>query len=1357
MIINVEKNVKTNLFFKLAFTFIFLLIMLFCGNSKITNSKVMAASKDKIYLSDIQYMDSSYAASGHLIKTDKNDSDKMIELKVNNESHIFVKGVSAWASSEIIYDLNGYDFDYFKTFLGVDISEQSNYYNTGVKFTIYTSKDNKNWEKKHETGTLYGWSNAEEVSIKITGEKYLKLVAYKNSESWWAEWYDEAVYADAKLVKEGYKEVEDNARVDFIKTVSEYDEEIKNFLQKGSKIDGDFELALLQREFVKNVDYRVLLDFVKCDDDYMTTVKWLMTDLENMRLYIYGGEPDGNYISSLQALTKLYTTHKDDLEIKDKTVHGTVKGELYKRMMITLSLTHSAQVALWMDTTSPENQSDPVVRYEIFKKLHEDGKFIISKNEDGTAKYDYTAMFESLKVEEMRYVLNNIIDDEEIVWLNEYTQYYIDKNPNKEEEYLQPHHYMKYIWPDYAREEFHDPNKKSYWDERYRNPFTKYDVTYRSGVYKLWMNIEGGAVCGGISKIGSNIRGVHGAPSSVISQPGHAALIYYRKDSNGNGYWTIDNDVSGWAQSGKTEKLSVRMPLGWGSDDYVEGWAASYIVLAQEALNHYDDYVSSMQYVYLANSYEGDLTKQEELYRKALEIQSYNIDAWNGLIKVYEKTENKSQEEYYKLATEIADKLKAFPLPMYNLTNLIGKYMESNEYKFKFTMLQTSTLTQGSELPNDSNLVMQPAITRTVAKFLLGQMDTELAKFSFDGEDAGKIVLSEKFDKVGIHWDYILKGKSNNSEDWTSVTFTADEEHKKQLSEEEIRSITPENDIYVHIVGTSYDDANLYKIDITDQKNPEVYANDLENRIVGVSEKTEWRYLDLTRSNDGEWTSYLTASPDLTGDKSVQIRQPASGAMMASEPVTYQFTEDNQTIKRRYVPVSHLAIENVSTEEPGHAGQASNTIDGNYYTRWHSNWSGKDNDRFIIIKTDEPIFLSAVEYVPAGGGNGRLIDATIYGSMDGETWEELTKQVGLTYQGNQNDLDFGKNNIKSFELEDSKEVQYIKIVGDKTSTAGGGSFMTARMFNIFEDVEKNPHITAGIAYSTTNPTNGNVEARLVNPSIEIEITNNDGKDTYVFTDNDTFTFEFTDKATHRKKGKIEAKVDWIDRVAPTATIEYSTTEPTYDEVLARLVPSEDVTVTNNAHNANNEQGKAYIFKTNGRFEYEFMDAAGNTGTATAEVTCIRSNSKPVLGSQAPEEDENEPGTQEPEENPNKPGTEPEENQNNPGTQEPEKNPNEPETQEPKENPNNPETQEPEENPNDPGTQKPEEEQNKPDTENQKPNVQKIDSIKDTIEDKELPQTGEEINKIVLISLIVIASAFSVIFYIKKNKAKSKQI
>ena len=1229
-------ELKTNFMVKLAFCFALFAIIFF-------SNQVMAASKDKLYLSDIKYMDESHAASGHLIKTDKNDSDKMIELKISDdETRTFVKGISAWASSEVIYDLNNYNYDYFMAYLGVDVSEQSDYFNTGVKFSIYTSQDNKEWELKQETGAMYGWSNAVQVNIPITGAKYLKLVANNNSPNWWAEWYDEAVFADAKLVKEGYKEEEDNTKVEFIKTVEEYDEIIKQHVKAGDKIEGDFELALLQRELVNNVGYKILVDFVKCDDDYKATTEWLMTSLENMELYIFGGEPDGNYISSLQALTKLYTTHKDDLSITEKTRNNTVKGELYKRMMITLSLTHSAQVALWMDTTSPENQSDPVKRYEIYKKLLDEDAFVISRNEDGSIKYDYTPMFESLKVEEMRYVLNNIIDDEEIEWLHDYTQYYIDENSskNKEEEYLQPHHYMKYIWPDYAREEFHNPDLKGQWDAQYRYPFSQYNVTYRPGVYKLWMNIEGGAVCGGISKIGSNIRGVHGAPSSVISQPGHAALIYYRKDANNNGFWTIDNDVSGWAQSGKTEKLSVRMPLGWGNDEYVEGWAASYITLSQEALNHYDNYVESMKNVYLANSYEGDSKKQEELYRKAIEIQSYNIDAWYGLIKLYEADDSKKDEDYYQLATQVGENLKVFPLPMYNLTNVIGKHLQTNEYKFKFTMLQTSLLTEGSELPNErTDLVLQPAITRTVAKYLLGQMDTELAKFSFDGEDAGKIVLSDKFDKVGIHWDYTLKGKSNDAKDWTSVTFTADEEHKRQLTDEEIKSITEDNDIYVHIVGTSYEDANLYKIDITGQKNPEVYANDTENRLIGVTETTEWSYL-----GEDNWTSYSEETPDLTGDKSVQIRQPATGTMLTSEPSTYEFTQDPTVDPtRKYVPVSRLSIHEVSSEEPGHQGQASNTIDGNINTRWHSNWGGNDKDKYIIIKADSPIYLSAVEYVPAGGGNGRLLAASVYGSMDGEHWEKLVTEENLTYEGtNYNELAFAENpaNTKKFEVEDSKQVQYIKIVGDQTSSAGGGSFMAARMFKIYEDVKKNPNVTAGIEYSTSNPTNGNVTAKLVNSSEEIEMVN--GKsESYEFTDNGTYLFEFTDTETHTKKGTAEAKVDWIDREAPTATIEYSTTEPTYDEVLARLIPSEDVTVTNNPSNENNEEGRAYVFTRDGKFTYEFEDAAGNKGTATAEVTWIRSTTNPDQNNPNMPED---PGIENPSpspENPDSPSPSPE--------------------------------------------------------------------------------------------------------------------
>ncbi len=1286
---NIKKNqVRTNLLCKMAFS-IAIVAMVFLGlQGKITSSMVMAAdtNEGKCYLSDIPYMETSHAASGHIIKTDRNDSDKLITLKKGEGSKTYIKGVSAWATSELVYDLSQFNYDYFCSDLGVDISEQNNYYNTGVKFIIYTSDDNNSWNKEYESGTLTAYDDSVEVKINIKGKKYLKLVADNNSPNWWAEWYDEAVYADARLLKDGYKEEDENSTVDFVKTVEEYDKVIKEHAQKGEEITGDYELALLQRELVKNAGYDILQYFARCNNDYKETLEWLMTDLNNMKLYVLGGEPDGNYISSLQALTKLYKAHKDDLDIKETTDHGTVKGELYRKMMITLSLTHSAQVSLWMDTSSPENQSDPVKRYEIFKDLHDNGKFIVSKNEDGTPKQDHTGWFEDLKVEEMRYVLNNIIDDEEIVWLNEYTQKRIDANPGKEETYLQPHPYMKYITPDYAREEFHDPTKKDYWDEKYEYPFRDYNITYKPGVYKLWMNIEGGAVCGGISKIGSNIRGVHGTPSSVISQPGHAALIYYRKDAQGNGYWTIDNDVSGWAQSGKTEKLSVRMPLGWGSDSYVEGWAAPYIVLAQEALNHYDKYEESMENVYLANSYEGDAKKQEELYRKAIDIQPYNIDAWYGLIQLYEKDNSKTEEDYYKLAEQVGENLKCFPLPMYNLTNVIAKHLTSQAYSFKFTILQTKLLTEGSTLPNESKEVYQPSVTRTVATYLLGQMDKDLATFSFDGENAGKIVLSDRFDNAGLRCDYILKGKSTNKDDWTEVNFSADEEHKIALTDEQIKSISAENDIYIHIVGTGYEDENIFKIDITNQESPELYANDLENRVVGVGENYEWRY----NEND-EWTSYKTKSPELIGDKSVQVRQIATGTKLASDPATYTFTEDNQDITRRYVPVSHLSIEKVSSEEPGHNGAASNAIDGDYNTRYHSNWSGKDAERYMIIKVDIPIYLSAVEFVPAGGGNGKIVDGTIYGSMDGENWEELSKQTGLTYEGDYNNPDFGKNpnNVKKFEVEDSKEVQYIKIVADKTN----GNWFTARMFNIYEDLKKNPHMTAGIEFSTVNPTNQNVEARLVNPSEEIEITNNDGKDTYEFKDNGTFTFEFTDKATHRKEGKAEARVDWIDRDKPTATIKYSTEELTSDEVVAELLPSEEVTVTNiENYEYNEEEDKkvySYTFENNGEFTFKFQDLAGNEGETTAKVHWIKSTSG------RPTEDNpllpNDPPVKDPEDTPTpsvtpditpKPTEEPE------ITPEPSVDPTIEPTEEPKDNPTTEPTAEPTETPNDDPTTKP---------------------------------------------------------------------
>lgn len=119
----------------------------------------------------------------------------------------------------------------------------------------------------------------------------------------------------------------------------------------------------------------------------------------------------------------------------------------------------------------------------------------------------------------------------------------------------------------------------------------------------------------------------------------------------------------------------------------------------------------------------------------------------------------------------------------------------------------------------------------------------------------------------------------------------------------------------------------------------------------------------------------------------------------------------------------------------------------------------------------------------------------------------------------------------------------------------------------------------------------------------INITNNNGKNHYVFTDEGEFTFEFSDN--NGNTGEATAIVTKIDKVAPVADdIEYSHTKPTNSNVIAKLIPSEEVTFSN---------GETYTFDNNGSYLFEFEDRAGNKGSAMAEVNIIdRVPPSPIL-------------------------------------------------------------------------------------------------------------------------------------------------
>ncbi|MEI6835802.1 MAG: immunoglobulin-like domain-containing protein [Candidatus Falkowbacteria bacterium] len=72
--------------------------------------------------------------------------------------------------------------------------------------------------------------------------------------------------------------------------------------------------------------------------------------------------------------------------------------------------------------------------------------------------------------------------------------------------------------------------------------------------------------------------------------------------------------------------------------------------------------------------------------------------------------------------------------------------------------------------------------------------------------------------------------------------------------------------------------------------------------------------------------------------------------------------------------------------------------------------------------------------------------------------------------------------------------------------------------------------TATVDYSPATPTNGHVTATIT-PDEPVTITNNEGSNTYTFTDNGSFTFNFVDPSGNT--GSTTATVTNIDRESPT--------------------------------------------------------------------------------------------------------------------------------------------------------------------------------------------------------------------------------
>lgn len=144
---------------------------------------------------------------------------------------------------------------------------------------------------------------------------------------------------------------------------------------------------------------------------------------------------------------------------------------------------------------------------------------------------------------------------------------------------------------------------------------------------------------------------------------------------------------------------------------------------------------------------------------------------------------------------------------------------------------------------------------------------------------------------------------------------------------------------------------------------------------------------------------------------------------------------------------------------------------------------------------------------------------------------------------------------------------------------------------VVDNIDKQAPI-ATIEYDIVKLTNNDVVAEL-RTNEGVRILNNNGSSGYVFKENGSFTFIFEDYAGN--PGSIEARVDWIDKVAPSGSLEYSSKQWGNKPVTVTLKTDPDAIILNNGGLTQR------IFYTSGTYTFRIADAAGNITELKAEV------------------------------------------------------------------------------------------------------------------------------------------------------------
>ena len=859
-----------------------------------------------------------------------------------------------------------------------------------------------------------------------------------------------------------------------ILTLAEYDAKLALFTGTAADKAADpaYETLLLQRRLVEKAGYDALTAKMEQDENFAACMEWLFSDGQMLRYYVYGGEPEANgrydtnksptaqnYLDSFAVLSKLYAKHKEDVTAASEN------KALYQRMMAALALTHSVPVYDWWVNSGMvgfnwRRQSEPVERYEIYKKWYLHNMLAVE--------------FPKLNVEEMRLVMGAPTDNDQLQWAHYYIRSKVwkesaDTYTNSPKQVrsqdvpayglMFPYKVTSFLPTNNIGSPYFTEANRQKWDDKYtfslHNEVFNFDLPYgpskagdewatADGQYypPMWVWLEVGGVCVNISCTSTVAFNAFGIPCTTLTQPAH--LTYYRYTENAADtskvVWWHGYDVYHIQQSSSKDDGHTHIPSGWGDLPYTSYDNGAYIFLGMDAVRgkHGTNYAKAENLSYMAEIALADGRTDEAiaLYQQALEAQSFNLSAFDGLARAYEQA-GKKDEDYYALAEKAAAALKWYPLPMHDyLVNCLQKKCTSVSTKTDIVALASKTLDDAIANYQTSGLD-QPDQVKNVAAYLKGRI-LKAASFSFD---SGALTLNSSYKDSETALEYSLDGGQN----WTKWTRQpGDVSH--QLTAQELASISEEHDIQFRFLGAK----NIHTIDITKGAAP------VSNAKTNTPDDNEDVFLNLQSgleysTDSGATWSALTAKSTFPGDTTVWLRKKAAGTALASPHIEVKFTANEGTPERSY-----LKLKGSSTivSHPD-ANPADEAFDGNVNTHWENNlpsgWEQDSSGKYVskhtyefVLKFDQPHYLSAMTYLPHDM-EGAIRGIEIYTSTDGENWQlaAATKDWDANTQE------------KSLEFERPALAGYVKLKTTKVGTKEFSGFMcgyaTAKEFRFYEN------------------------------------------------------------------------------------------------------------------------------------------------------------------------------------------------------------------------------------------------------------------------------------------------------------------